>query len=208
MSQNSFSTIGIIGGGKGGLSFLKTFLESDFVKVTYVADVNNNAPALKEAESHKIKTHNDLQNALNEKTDFILEATGREDVQTLINEKKYDETILITAKTALFISKIIEDKQKNNIVKSSSLIKEIIENITQIQEFLANINKIALNLKMLALNANIESARAGDHGKGFNVVADEVRNTADEASEMAVGIENINEKVMHLSRDLQQILKV
>lgn len=78
---------------------------------------------------------------------------------------------------------------------------------SEIQRFIGDIRQIAHQTKMLALNASIEAARAGDHGRGFAIVATEVRALAEQSSEASVAIEGVATNVMELARRLSDMME-
>lgn len=75
----------------------------------------------------------------------------------------------------------LEDKMSNMTTNISGL-SEMADNINS---FVTTISSISDQTNLLALNAAIEAARAGDAGRGFSVVADEVRSLANNTSESA-----------------------
>jgi len=103
-------------------------------------------------------------------------------------------------------TKQISDKSYQELATIHKLVDATSISMMEIDEKVSVISEIASKTDMLAINAAIEAARAGEKGKGFGVVAQEVRKLAEKSSRAAIEIGKISKKNVELAQQSIKLL--
>ena len=118
---------------------------------------------------------------------------------TVLTQEKTNQSIDFTTGEQKSVKSNIEKmfSIRHKIQTIAELILELADFVQSISSTVGIVEDIAEQTNLLALNAAVEAARAGEHGKGFAVVASEIRKLADESKQATT-------KIISLINDIQQ----
>lgn len=151
----------------------------------------------------------DELNNLVEKMRMDIENVSQKANQTLKSSEKSQESVLNGDRQVSVQSDELT-KFVHSIKSASHTVEDLNQSSEEIKAIVDLIHSISSQTNLLALNASIEAARAGEAGRGFSVVADEIRKLAEETSVSAKKISDIvmsiSDKTMNVKTSMDELV--
>lgn len=175
--------------------------------------LTSNANELVSAANEIAASSEEMQRGAEEQSGQVVQVSSsiEEMAATIVESARNADEVSMASKNAAdtaagggnIVSQTIHGMQKiaEVVRKSAESITKLASSADQIGEIISVIDEIADQTNLLALNAAIEAARAGEQGRGFAVVADEVRKLAERTGKATKEITDMIKGIQHDTED-------
>ncbi|HWQ07974.1 MAG TPA: methyl-accepting chemotaxis protein, partial [Holophaga sp.] len=165
------------------------------------------------AKAEDIRTFTDLSEAFHRSPcDLVFEVTGKEAVAGELNQLLVGTNCHAVSHHAARVVVQVQDENlarlRTSLTDPLNKIKtEINTSLDGSRNIVSRINQIMSSMQMLALNASIEAAKVGVHGKGFMVVADHMTKSVESVRNLTKEIESMNLNILQVSKQIDSALE-
>jgi methyl-accepting chemotaxis protein len=166
--------------------------------IQIVAGIQNNSETLFNAAEEIAATSKSISQSASEQAASV-EQTSASIEQMSVGISQNNENSNLTDKIAT--------ESANDAIEGGKAVTQTVSAMSQIAKEITIIEDIAYQTNILALNASIEAARAGAHGRGFSVVAAEVRKLAERSQTAASEISNLTSSSVGVAKRAGELLE-
>jgi methyl-accepting chemotaxis protein len=166
--------------------------------IQIVAGIQNNTETLFNAAEEIAATSESVSQSASEQAASV-EQTSASIEQMSAGISQNNENSNLTDKIAT--------ESANDAIEGGKAVKQTVSAMSQIAKEITIIEDIAYQTNILALNASIEAARAGVHGRGFSVVATEVRKLAERSQTAASEISSLTSSSVGIAKRAGELLE-
>ncbi|MEF9935162.1 MAG: methyl-accepting chemotaxis protein [Clostridium sp.] len=170
-----------------GISSLDLVLQSKEENLNRVVNnINKTILSIKTTSETTLSSTEEVKQAYNELTEAIVRLSDNA-----------SEILLETEKSDVQLGeiKLFSEKAINQSTNMKNDMGELITLITNMKDVIRSINGISDQTNLLALNASIEASRAGESGRGFSVVAQEIRKLAEETKNLTSNMDTFVQSI-------------
>lgn len=165
-------------------------------------EVKNRNDKLEEAKQKLVGVMDDVKNQLGKTSTQLLNSANSQASTIEEISSSIENMALNINESAEGAAKVYDNAKsvEKETTESVVIVSETVTSIRNITEGINFISEFARVTNLLSINAGIEAARAGIHGKSFAVVANEVKKLADDSQGVAIEIKDLSESGLSLSQ--------